>query len=157
MANDLCKSSQGCGPLETTHSTKKRWLFSLQTPLFQPGLAAWPRVKAKFPSSYSSPVPSRGRRILTCFKLQPLGELGQALLWTWYLQTVRRQDSEPWVICGTLHPCNNQSLERRGGGRNTASVLEEVSVWNGRPPMNTKTCFRSSWWGALGHTVWAVR
>lgn len=24
MANDLGKSSQGCGPLETTHSTKMR-------------------------------------------------------------------------------------------------------------------------------------
>lgn len=59
--NGLCESLWGCGPLGTTHSTQER-LLSLQTPLLQPGLAAWPRVKAKFPSSCSSsPAPSRER------------------------------------------------------------------------------------------------
>lgn len=79
MANCLCGSFWGCGPLGITHSTKERQLFSLQTPLLQPGLAAWPRVKAKFPSSCSSPALSREGRILPCFTLQPSGELGQAL------------------------------------------------------------------------------
>lgn len=109
MTNGLGESSQA---------------VALWRPLLLPDSLVWPPG----PESRLNSVLPAAAQLCPCFKLQPSGKLGQALPW----RDLASSDSQ--ATCGSLNPSNHQSSVGGGGEGNTASVLEEVLVWNGGHP-----------------------